>query len=68
VARELEVEHILEYALIFAAAHGRREVVELLLTKGPDLTVREPFWRATAAEAARFHRRDEIVALLEPLG
>ena len=66
-ARELDVDHLLEYALIFAAAHGRREVVELLLTQQPDLGVREPFWKATALEAARWHKRADIVALLEPL-
>jgi hypothetical protein len=67
VGRELDLGHLLEYALIFAAAHGRRAVVELLLTKAPDLTVREPFWKATALEAAAHHQRVEIIALLEPL-
>jgi hypothetical protein len=67
VERDLDLGHLLEYALIFASAHGRREVVEFLLTKGPDLNIREPFWKATALEAARFHQRGEIVALLEPL-
>ncbi len=66
-ARELDLDHILEYALIFAAAHGRRQVVELLLTKSPDLSVREPFWKGTALEAARYHRHADIVALLTPL-
>jgi hypothetical protein len=67
VARELDLDHLLEYALIFAAAHGRRDVVELLLTKAPDLTVREPFWKATALEAAVHHQRVEVIALLQPL-
>jgi hypothetical protein len=65
--RELALDHILEYALIFAAAHGRRAVVEFLLTKAPDLSVKEPFWKATALEAAAHHKHVEIVALLEPL-
>jgi ankyrin repeat protein len=68
LARDLPPDHVLEHSLIFAAAHGRRAVVELLLARGPDLTVREPFWKATALEAARFHKRDEIAALLEAAG
>jgi hypothetical protein len=63
----LDERHMLEYALIFAAGHGRREIVEFLLTKGPDLGVREPLWKSTALGQAEYHRRAEIVALLEPL-
>jgi ankyrin repeat protein len=63
----LDEGHMLEYALIFAAGHGRREVVELLLTKGPDLGVREPLWRSTALGQAEYHRRVDVVALLKPL-
>ena len=47
LARDLpDVAHAREYALIFAAAHGRRPVVELLLCDPPplDLTLTEPFW------------------------
>jgi hypothetical protein len=66
-ARELSLDHFLEHALIFAAAHGRRDVVGFLLTKQPDLTIKEPFWGATALGAARFFKHSEIVALLEPL-
>jgi hypothetical protein len=68
LARDLPPDHVLEHALIFAAAHGRPAVVARLLTRGPDLTVREPFWQATALDAARFHRRSEVVALLEAAG
>jgi hypothetical protein len=62
--------HRLEYALIYAALHGRREVVELLLTKEPDLGVKEPIWGSTALGAARYPTFDanpgksEIVELL----
>jgi hypothetical protein len=66
VERELDLDHILEYALIFAAAHGRRSVVEYLLTKDPDLTIREPFWKGNALEAAEHHKRTDIIALLKP--
>ena len=34
--------------------HGRREVVELLLTKHPDLSVREPVYGATAKGIAEY--------------
>jgi hypothetical protein len=64
---KLDVGHILEYALIQAALHGRRAVVELLLTKNPDLTVREPNWGNTALGAARWADHADVVALLEPL-
>jgi ankyrin repeat protein len=57
-------DHLLEYALIHAAAHGRREVVELLLSKGPDLTVREPFWSNTALDGAEYSRHTAIAALI----
>jgi len=60
-------ELVLEYALIWAAAHDRHQVVEFLLTKNPDLRVTEPCFHATALGAARYFGRDEIVALLEPL-
>ena len=50
---------------IRAAAMGQTEVVRFLLTHNPDPTIREPIWRATALEAAQFHKRDEVVALLQ---
>jgi plasmid stabilization system protein ParE len=63
----LAPEHVVDYALIWAAAHGRRAVVEFLLTKDPDLTVREPVFHATALGAARHLGKSRIVALLAPL-
>lgn len=62
----LRREHLVEYALIWASAHGRLSVVQFLLTKNPDLRVREPLFRTTALGAARYHGRDDVVALLEP--
>ena len=61
----LDPDHLVEYALIYSAGLGRRAVVELLLAQDPDLTVTEPVWRSTAAGAARYHRRHDILALLE---
>jgi Ankyrin repeat len=50
----LDPRHMLEYALIYAAGLGRREVVELLLSHGPDLGVRDPVHGATAAGIAAY--------------
>ncbi|HEX3648943.1 MAG TPA: hypothetical protein VHV49_10975 [Pseudonocardiaceae bacterium] len=61
----LRPELVVEYALIWAAAHDRRSVVEFLLTKNPDLDVREPCFQATALGVARYHQRQEMVALLD---
>jgi hypothetical protein len=58
-------DRIVDYALIQAAAHNRRKVVEFLLTKGPDLEFREPFFDATASGVARYFGNDAIVALLD---
>jgi hypothetical protein len=58
---------LVDYALIWAAAHDRGQVVEFLLTKGPDLRVTEPCFHATALGAARYFGLDDMVALLEPL-
>jgi hypothetical protein len=63
---KLEPDRMLEYALIWAAAHDRRAVVEYLLTKNPDLDVAEPGFDVTALGAARYFGNHEIVALLEP--
>jgi ankyrin repeat protein len=63
----LASELVVEYALIWAAAHDRRQVVEFLLTKNPDLRATEPCFHATALGAARYHGQDQMVALLEPL-
>jgi hypothetical protein len=61
----LNPAHMMEYGLIYAAGHGRREVVELLLSMNPDLTVTEPVFHSTALGAARYQGRDDIVGLLE---
>jgi hypothetical protein len=63
----LDRDHMLEYALIYAAGSGRRGVVEFLLTKHPDFTVREPIWKNTALEAAKYGEYRTIVTLLKPL-
>ena len=71
--RPFDLRCLLEYALIWAASHGRRDVVEFLLLKGPNLDVREPVYGNTALDAAK-HRHPaagradgcpEIAALLE---
>jgi hypothetical protein len=64
VEGKLPLDQLLEWALIWAAAMGQTEVVRFLLEKSPDQKVTEPFWGATALEAARFHGRTEVVALL----
>jgi hypothetical protein len=61
----LDADHLVEYALIYSAGLGRRAVVELLLLSHPDLSVTEPVFHSTAAGAARYHHRDDIVALLD---
>jgi ankyrin repeat protein len=58
-------ENLLEYALGSAALHGRREVVEFLLGKGPDLSFAEPSFGATAQGAARYNGHTEIAELIE---
>jgi hypothetical protein len=63
---ELANDRVIEYALIWAAAHDRRQVVEYLLTKNPDLRVREPCFDSTALGVARYFEHRELVALLEP--
>lgn len=64
---QLKPERLVEYALIWAAAHSRRPVVEFLLTKDPDLRVTEPLFQSTAIGMARYRKKDEIITLLEPL-
>lgn len=63
----LDRDHMLEHALIYAAGYGRRGVVEFLLSKHPDLTVREPIWNNTALQAAEYGEYRAIVRLLKPL-
>ena len=62
---ELPAAHLADYALIQAAGHGRREVVEFLLGQRPDLSVTEPFFGATARGAAEHQGYTEIAALIE---
>jgi hypothetical protein len=52
---ELAPDRMLEYALIHAVGHGRRDVVEFLLSKKPDLTVKEPKWGSSALGMARHY-------------
>jgi hypothetical protein len=66
-AHELDSARILELALIAAAVAGHREIVADLLTHGPDLSYREPIWKNNALDAARWHHRQDVVAMLEPL-
>ena len=54
-----------ERALIAAAAHGRGDVVALLLAQAPDLSVREPTFGATALGMARHYGHDDIARRLE---
>lgn len=56
---------LVEYALIWATAHGRRHVVEYLLTKEPDLRVTEPLFHSTALGMARYHGQSDLIALLD---
>jgi len=58
-------EHVLEEALGGAALHGRREVVEFLLGKGPDLSYADPGFGATARGAALYNGHTEIAALID---
>ncbi len=64
----LDPDRLVDYALIWAALHGRRAVVEFLLAKRPDLDVTEPFFNSTAYGAARHGRHEEIAALLAAAG
>ena len=57
--------NLLEHALGAAALHGRRDVVEFLLGKGPDLTFADPTFGATARGAASYAGHAEIVALID---
>lgn len=46
--------HALEYALIYAASHGRHAMVDALLAEGPDLSVKEPVYGGTARSMAAY--------------
>jgi hypothetical protein len=52
--RALAPTRALEYATIYASGMGRREVVALLIERGPDLAFREPVHGATALGMARY--------------
>ncbi len=58
-------EHLIDYAFLYAAGHDRRDVVEFLLAKGPDLTVRDPIFGATAAEYARYIGNTDVATLID---
>jgi hypothetical protein len=62
----LAPERAVDYGVIWAVFHGRRQVVEFLLSKDPDLRVTEPVFGSTALGAARYVGNDEMTALLEP--
>jgi hypothetical protein len=69
----LETRSMLEYALVYASLHGRSQAVRFLLSKNPDLAVREPVHGVTAIDAARIPHpaagrprgSPEVLALLE---
>ena len=63
----LDPRHMLEYALHWAVAHRRRSVVEFLLTKNPDLRIREPIWNNTTLDCAEYGGDADIIALIKPL-
>jgi hypothetical protein len=73
--RPFDPARLLEYAFITAAGAGRRDVVEFLLTKGPDLGFREPIYKNTALDAASYphpaagfpHGHPEVIQLLKAL-
>jgi hypothetical protein len=69
---ELEPQYMLEYALIYACRHSRREVVEFLLSQDLDLSVKEPLWKSSALGMARHARElsgrlEENCAIIELL-
>jgi ankyrin repeat protein len=65
--KTLHPERMLEYALHWAAAFRRRSVVEFLLTKHPDLQVREPLWNNTILQAAMYGGDPNIINIIKPL-
>jgi ankyrin repeat protein len=54
----------LDLALIWAAGHDRRAVVDFLITQGPDLTARDPVFGATAEGYARHVGNVEVADVL----
>lgn len=63
--RPLRPEHMLEYAVHWACAHRRRAVVEYLLGKSPDPSVREPSWNNTLLESAEYGGDAAIAELVQ---
>jgi len=72
--RPFDASHLLEYALCYAVFHGQRDAVQFLLSKNPDLSVKEPAHGSTALGMAKYpHHRAEgrpggspdIAAILE---
>ena len=64
-AADVPQGNLLEHALGAAALHGRRDIVEFLLGKGPDLSFADPSFGATARGAASYAGHTEIVALID---
>jgi hypothetical protein len=63
-AMGVPLDRVVEHALGSAALHGRRDVVEFLLGKDPDLSYAEPGFGATARGAALYNEHTEIAALI----
>jgi hypothetical protein len=55
----------MHWAVIYAAASGRRSVVELLLRRDPDLRTTDPVFGSTAAGMARYDGHDDLAALID---
>jgi hypothetical protein len=51
---ELAADHLIDGATVYAAGLGRRDAVALLLERGASLAFREPVYRNTALDAARY--------------
>jgi hypothetical protein len=58
---------MIEYALHWAAAFRRRSVFEFLLTRHPDLQVREPTWNNTILDSAVYGGDPDIISVIKPL-
>ncbi len=65
--KTLHPEHMLEYALHWAAGFRRGSVVEFLLARNPDLKVREPMWNSTILGTATYGGDPDIIRLIRAL-
>ena len=65
---EIDEEQVADIAMIYAAAHGRIDVVRYLLTRDVDLTVEDPLHGGTAIGFAEGWEYREIVELLRQHG